>query len=322
MGKFSIRVKWQVLRTRLYLESLPAKAFVLPLVVFALSCAAFLTYYNIFRLTNQWGTWSVAMGNAFQYCELNRMDQLIRQPSNTWSNLAYFLVGLFALTVGVHDLKNAQRKQSSNFLVRYPVFSLMFGLSALYVFAGSFLFHASLTLTFQHLDQAGLYSVIVMVLTFNLYKIFPVLRFKGQYKSSHALLIAFALGFNYLIFTRLWLIDINVLFPALIAVAFLTSLYYLLFVSKTHYYTQYLWAAFIILLLAGIIWILDRTNVVCNPTSALQGHALWHIFTAVSMLLIYLYYRTGSVSVAEAIALREQRRQNRRLFKKLRGRNN
>lgn len=313
MGNFSVRVKWQVLRTRLYLERLHIKAFILPAIVFVLSCVGVLYYYNAFRFTNIWETWAVAGGNAFEYCELNRMDQLIRQPSNTWSNLAYFIVGLFALTIGIHDLKYAERKQSHNFLVRHPIFSLLFGLSALYVFVGSFLFHASLTRTFQHLDQAGLYSVIVMVLTFNLYKIFPVMRVKGQYKSSHAVMIAFALGFNYLIFTRLWLIDINVLFPILIAITFISSLCYLLFVSKTHYYTQYLWAAFIVLLLAAIIWIFDRTNVACNPTSALQGHALWHIFTALSMLLIYLYYRTSTVPVEEMISFREEKREMRRL---------
>ncbi len=313
MSKFSVRVKWQVLRTRLYLERLEVKAFILPAFVLLLSIAATAIYYNAFRFENLWANWMVATGNAFEYCELNRMDQLIRQPSNTWSNLAYFVVGLFALTIGVHDLKYADRKQSHNFLVRYPIFSLLFGLSALYVFVGSFLFHASLTRTFQHLDQAGLYSVIVMVLTFNLYKIFPVMRIKGQYKSSHAVMIAFALGFNYLIFTRLWLIDINVLFPVLIAITFVSSLFYLLFVSKTHYYTQYLWAAFIVLLLAAIIWILDRTNIACNPTSALQGHALWHVFTAISMLLIYLYYRTGAVPVEEMISFREEKREMRRL---------
>lgn len=311
MGKFSIRVKWQVLRTRLYFERLHIKAFILPIVVLVLSSLAAGVYCNQHMLTNLWADWNVANGNAFQYCELNQMDKLIRQPANTWSNFAYFLVGLFALTIGIHDLKYSQRRASDNFLVRYPMFSLMFGLSAIYVFIGSFLFHASLTRTFQHLDQAGLYSVIVMVLTFNLYKIFPVLRIKGQYKSSHGLLMAFAVAFNYLIFTRLWLININVLFPVLILVAFVTSLYYLLFVSKEHYYTKYLWSAFIILILAAVVWILDRTNIVCNPTSIFQGHALWHIFTAASMLIIYLYYRTGNVPLEHAISLREQRREKR-----------
>ncbi len=313
MGNFSIRVKWQVLRTRLYLERLHIKAFILPIAVLVLSCLAAVFYYNMNRFTNLWADWTAAGGNAFQYCELNRMDQLIRQPANTWSNFGYFLVGLFAITIGVHDLKYAERRASNNFLVRYPLFSLMFGLSAIYVFVGSFLFHASLTHTFQHLDQAGLYSVIVMVLTFNLYKIFPVIRLKGQYKSSHGLLMAFAVAFNYLIFTRLWLININVLFPVLILVAFVTSLYYLLFVSKEHYYTKYLWSAFIILLLTAVVWILDRTNVVCNPTSIFQGHALWHLFTAASMLIIYLYYRTGNLSFNDAINHREQRRELRRM---------
>lgn len=302
---------WQV-RSRLYLDRMQGKAFILPGIVFLLSCLAAGFYYNAFRFNNLWDGWNVAMGNAFQFCEANRMDQLIRQPANTWSNFAYFIVGLLALTIGIHDLKYSERRKSDNFLVRHPLFSILFGISALYVFVGSFLYHASLTRTFQHLDQAGLYSVIVMVLTFNLYKIFPLIRIKGKYRSSHAIMMAFSVGFNYLIFTKLWLININVLFPILIAVAFATSLCYLVFVSREHYFTKYLWSAFIVLILGSIVWILDRTNIVCNPESILQGHALWHIFTAGSMLIIYMYYRSGTVPITDVINRKEERRAVRR----------
>lgn len=300
------------LRSRLYLERMTLKAFILPAILFVLCCLATVAYYNFFQFNNLWSGWNVAMGNAFQYCEQNRMEQLIRQPANTWSNLGYFIVGLIALTIGIHDLKYAERRQSHNFLVRHPLFSILFGISALYVFVGSFLFHASLTRTFQHLDQAGLYSVIVMVLTFNLYKIFPLIRIKGKYKSSHALMMAFAVGFNYLIFTKLWLININVLFPILILIAFGSSVCYLIFISKEHYFTKYLWMAFITLLLGAIIWILDRTNVVCNPESIFQGHAMWHLFTAASMLIIYFYYRSGSVPLDSVIMMKEERRAMRK----------
>lgn len=311
MSQIRVRIKWQVLRTRLYLERLPLKAFVLPTVIFGLTCMSFVSYYQLFWNTDFWQQWSVAGGNAFHFCESNHMDQLIRQPSNTWSNLAYLVVGLFALTLGVHDMKYSERKSSDNFLVRYPIFSIVFGISALYLFIGSFMFHASLTTTFQHLDQTGLYSVIVIILAFNFYKIFPLIRFRKGYRSSHGWMIVFALLFNVLIYTKLWLINVNVLFPILILIVFLTSLYYLLFVSNEHYFTNYMWAALTTLLLAGIIWLLDRTNVVCNPESIFQGHALWHILTAVSILFIYLYYRSGTVPVQYTLALHQQRRDQR-----------
>ena len=311
MVKIRVHLKWQLLKTRLYLQHLQTKAFYLPAFIFVLATFGLASYYTLHQFNAFWDPWAQATGNAFHFCESNRMEQLIRQPSNTWSNLGYLLVGLFALTLGVQDFKQTGRKQSDNFLVRYPIFSILFGVSSLYLFMGSFLYHASLTSYFQKLDQTGLYSVIVMILSFNLYKIFPLIRIKGEWKSSHAMMVAFAMGLNYLIFTRLWKIDINILFPTLILIIFITSVYYLLFINREHYFTNYLWAALFILVLAGIIWILDRTNVVCSPDSMLQGHALWHLLTAASILFIYLYYRSGVVPLAQVIAVRDEKRARR-----------
>ena len=95
---------------------------------------------------------------------------------------------------------------------------------------------------------------------------------------------------------------------ALLAINFLTSVYYMLFINKEHYFTNYLWAAYSIMLLAGIIWVLDRTNVVCSPDSIFQGHALWHMLTAASIFFIYLYYRSGVVPLDDVIAERNERR--------------
>ncbi|HLP51436.1 MAG TPA: ceramidase domain-containing protein, partial [Chitinophagales bacterium] len=273
----SARIKWKLLKTRLYFERLHARMFYLPIIIFLLSTLALTLYYHLFQFTDLWAHWSEANGNAFHFCEMNRMDELIRQPANTWSNLGFFLVGLFTLTLGIHDLKYSERKKSDNFLVRYPIFSIMFGASAIYLFIGSFFFHASLSGFFQKLDQAGMYAVVVMVLVFNLYKIFPIIRVKGQYKSSHALMVAFGVALNYLLYTSIYKVNINILFPALVLIVFLTSCYYLLFVSREHYFTNYLWAGTTILLLSAVVWILDRTNTVCNPESIFQGHALWHI---------------------------------------------
>ena len=61
-----------------------------------------------------------------------------------------------------------------------------------------------------------------------------------------------------------------------------------------------MYAAILILFAAGSVWILDRQRVVCEPDSLLQGHAVWHILTAVSIFFVYLYYRSGSLDVAAA----------------------
>jgi hypothetical protein len=43
---------------------------------------------------------------------------------------------------------------------------------------------------------------------------------------------------------------------------------------------------------AFIVWNLSRTDGVwCDPASLLQGHALWHLLTAVSVGCFYRYLR-------------------------------
>jgi hypothetical protein len=38
---------------------------------------------------------------------------------------------------------------------------------------------------------------------------------------------------------------------------------------------------------------LDLNHIVCDPDGLLQGHAVWHILTAASAGLLYLYYRSA-----------------------------
>ena len=148
-----IRSKMHILGERLELEHLRFRAFYLPILIFLLITFTLINVYHTYQHYDLWSNMQEAVGNAFHFCEANRMDEAIRQPSNTWSNLGYLLVALFALTLAVHDYKNKERRESENFLVMYPFFSVLYGLSCLYLFFGSFMYHASLTLLFQKFDQ-------------------------------------------------------------------------------------------------------------------------------------------------------------------------
>lgn len=289
----------EILRDRLYLESLRRRAFRLPAMIFLFTTLVLMLAYHAYRHTDVWGHMAIAGGNAFHFCEANHMDEAIRQPANTWSNLAYLAVGLFALTLGVHDYKNENRTDSANFLVRYPLFSIMYGLSCIYLFIGSFFYHASLTAVFQKLDQTGLYSVIAMILVLNLYKIFPYFNHRGTTRDSHKWAKVLVLLLNIAFFNWLWRININALVPGLLLMIIITGMYYTLAVNRTGFFTKYMYAAFLIMFAAGSVWVLDRERMACQPDSFLQGHALWHILTAVSIFFIYLYYRSGSLDTEE-----------------------
>lgn len=287
--------KASILRERLELEHLRLRAFYLPAIIFLLTTLTLLNIYHTYQHYDLWSGMPEAGGNAFHFCEANRMDEAIRQPSNTWSNLGYLIVGLFALTLAVHDYKKKDRRASGNFLVMYPFFSVMYGLSCLYLFVGSFMYHASLTMLFQKMDQTGLYSVICMILILNIYKINPYIYHKGEWKSTQGLAKLIIIILNIAFFKWLWKLEINILVPVMLIIAISTSVYYIRKVSNTAYFVKYMYAAFFILFGAGSIWMLDRQGVACSPQSVVQGHAVWHILTAVSMFFIYLYYRSGTL---------------------------
>ncbi len=53
----------------------------------------------------------------------------------------------------------------------------------------------------------------------------------------------------------------------------------------------YFLAAIISIILSVTVWTLDK-DLLCDPTSWFQLHAVWHILTGVSVYLVYMFYRT------------------------------
>jgi len=45
------------------------------------------------------------------------------------------------------------------------------------------------------------------------------------------------------------------------------------------------------LVAARICWVMDVKGTFSGPDTWLQGHAVWHLLTALSLATIYLYYR-------------------------------
>lgn len=286
-----------MLRQRLHAEHIRLRAFYLPLVIFCLTLLTAIHAFHMYRYSGWWLGYEAAGGNALLFCERNHMNEIIRQPANTWSNFGYLAVGLLALTFAIHDYRNSTRRNSGNFLVRYPMFSLLYGLSCLYLFAGSFLYHASLTGYFQRLDQSGMISVVVMILAMNAYKILPYMKREKAWRHLHTATLLSAILVNALIFNFLLKVNINLLFPVLVTLVAGSALFYVLHIRNRSFFLNYMYVAFLLMFLAGAIWMMDRTHTLCNPGSVLQGHALWHLLTACSLFFIYLYYRSGSTPI-------------------------
>ncbi|MEQ1737010.1 MAG: hypothetical protein ABL886_11485, partial [Rhodoglobus sp.] len=52
------------------------------------------------------------------------------------------------------------------------------------------------------------------------------------------------------------------------------------------------------MLVAYAIWVLDQTPL-CDPTSWLQGHAVWHSLGAVAMFLVTVHWRRTTHAVPQ-----------------------
>ena len=260
--------------------------------------------YKLNQYIDPWQSWRQALGNATNFCEMNRFDQLIVQPSNTWSNLGYIIVGLMFISIAKNDHKYEHRHHVNNLLAKFPGFSYLIGFSALYMGFGSFMYHATLTFFFQKLDQTGMYFLFISFLAYVLFKLFPQIKFRGKTYVSNKFFIIAAIVVQLLFFFFLWKLPVNILFPSLTISFFIVNFILITKVKNSKSIISLLKASFITLLIAFSIWVLDITNKLCSPTSIFQGHAAWHLLNTASIFLAYLYYRSETfLSPEEKVAV-------------------
>ena len=251
-------------------ESVHGKIALFVLIALVSLALAFVNY--------SWVSWQPATclpNNCF--CESLR-DGFIRQPINTYSNLAYVLVGLLILAHARHSDARANWMSSQR---AYPI---VFGGATVAIGVGSFFYHASLTFLGQWLDLMGMYLFAGFALLYNLARLRPM---RGT---------TFALGYVAMNAMLGYLLIVNPfvrrqVFAGMIWVVLALEALVLL-VERPRMKTRYLIGALVSLIVAYGVWMLDESRVWCDPTSVLQGHALWHFATAAAAGLLYLYYRS------------------------------
>lgn len=268
------------------------RVFTWPFFGTILFSALLFVIYKINQYITIWDKYKQASGNATEFCEINRFDQLIVQPSNTWSNIGFIISALIILSIAKNDSKYFERSSVNNLMARFPGFSYLLGFSLLYLGLGSFLYHASLTHFFQKLDQTGMYFILISAIAYNMYKLFPKIRFRKILYTSHKFIIWCSILLMVAFYTHLWRLPINIVFPSLVLTFFLLNFIVQTKLNHSKPIKAFLTTSFLTLLLSYTLWILDRTSLLCSPSSPFQGHALWHILNSISILLVYFYYRS------------------------------
>jgi hypothetical protein len=193
------------------------------------------------------------------FCEAIRTEG-IRQPSNSASSLAFVLVAALIVARG-----------------RNNAMSILFSLTLTFVGIGSAYFHATLSFTGQFFDVLGMYLVATLALLFSINSVrrLSITTLIGAYIVSNGVLAVILYTAPAL---RRWI------FAALLGGIIVAE------IRNTQSERRYLVRAVGVMAVAFIIWILDFTRIACSPTSAVQGHAIWHILGAVASWYLYLHY--------------------------------
>ena len=231
------------------------------------------------------------------------MNEVFRARANTWSNLAFVLVGLYAIALGWHDLRRPS-PGDAGYLVRTPALSLMFGLACGYLGAGSGLFHASLTRFGQQQDVVAMYAPLLVLIAVNLGRWLPCLPQGGRRRSlpTWPISITLVVVASVLLFFYKWsMSSLNVLSTLIATVVVFAVLDR--FRTSRKIDVRWLCWSDVALVAAVICRQLDIAGRFTGPDAWLQGHAMWHLLTSLSLGCMYFYYRSEETTLPGRNAL-------------------
>jgi hypothetical protein len=203
-----------------------------------------------------------------------KLDRLIREPQNTISNFPYMFAGLVIILSG--------RK----------VLSFSLGLAGIFLGFGSGMYHATLLPEWRMIDILGVYAVlfslILMGLGANLSWI------KGALFGFVAVILTWSLAIytgihrNDVRWLGVKLFDSTYVFVAAVGLGCVLVLLSMRLVRNR---AKFFKAVTIFLISTPISFaggIGDRFGGFwANPEALVQGHAVWHVFGAISMLALY-----------------------------------
>jgi hypothetical protein len=217
------------------------------------------------------------------FCERVRPG-VVRQPVNTWSNLAFVFAGVMVLAMAVRDFTLVPRPKRANPMRANWVYPVIYGAVTILIGLGSTLYHSSLAFVWQTVDVTSIYLLASFMLLYNLSR---MRRMRGGVFVGGYLLANLVMGFVAIGWPVARRYIVVLLILAVLACEIVICRKHRPRTDK-----RFFAAACTSLALAGVSWVLDIGHVFCLPDSLLQAHALWHVFMAVTIGFIYFYYRS------------------------------
>ena len=210
---------------------------------------------------------------------------IIRQPVNTWSNLAFILAGALTVIVAMGDLASPPAKRDHTNLMRsHWIYPGVYAYAAALIGLGSLLYHASMVFTAQVADILGMYLLSTFMVLYNLSR---ACKLKGR--AFFGLYVGINLVLS--VISTAWPVSRRPIFIGILVLILISELLARKMTSS-HLSIKMLLAALASLVIACVSWLLDINSIACLPDSWLQLHSLWHIGMASAIWFLYLYYRS------------------------------
>ena len=217
--------------------------------------------------------WNQLESSPTTFCEEN-LCAWIRQPANTWSNLAFIFVGILIL-------RRARSGTTSSHFHGLGWVAIITGV-------GSAFYHASESRIGAIADYFGMYLGSAYMLTTNLHRL-------TGWKSP----VRTAVYWSVLVLTLGSMIlnenTARTIYGAISIVCCLALEIAIYFRNrKNGIVISYRWFAgvWILFSLSYWVWKFDEARMACDPHNhVFTGHALWHLLNAAALYVLFLYYR-------------------------------
>ena len=207
----------------------------------------------------------------------------VREPANTWSNLAYVLLGVWIILQGRREAGDGDRERGR--------LATIFGAAAIAVGVTSFVYHMSTNFLTQVFDFTGMYIFSALPLLLNLHRLGVIRK-----RLPVGIFIAVVLGLTAVTpavrAARLPIQGIVALFVLgiLVTEAMLAAKTASAGPARTP--RRFFFVSLGLLTLGALASLADAARLVCDPQShVLQGHAIWHVLTALSLVATWRFYR-------------------------------
>jgi predicted membrane channel-forming protein YqfA (hemolysin III family) len=200
------------------------------------------------------------------------LSRMVREPQNTWSNLAFVVVGAYLVTGGL-----TRRAR-------------LVGAALIAVGIGSFLYHASASRTLRHADVAAMYALFFATSALCIgslhRRIGDLLDRRIGVLAIGTLVIGVCAtaGRNIIILgVKPFSLTVG---TAAAATLLILSLVYTAYQRQRTRTTSMAAGAVGAFIIGVVCQVGDRPGGwLCAPDAVVQGHALWHLFSALAVFL-------------------------------------